>query len=38
MGSQPPSGWRDLLVKEGPEKWGQAIRAHKGALITDTTM
>ncbi|KAA6420341.1 MAG: pyruvate carboxylase [Trebouxia sp. A1-2] len=38
MGSQPPSGWRDLLLREGPEKWGQAIRAHKGALITDTTM
>lgn len=38
MGSQAPSGWRELLLKEGPDKWAQAIRQHKGVLITDTTM
>ena len=38
MGSQAPSGWRELLLKEGPEKWAHAIRQHKGVLITDTTM
>lgn len=38
MGSQPPSGWRELLLKEGPDKWAQAIRHHQGTLITDTTM
>ena len=38
MGSQEPSGWRDLLQREGPDKWAQAIRQHKGALVTDTTM
>ena len=34
----PPGGWRDVLVKEGPEGWARAVRAHKGVLITDTTM
>ncbi|KAL3135464.1 hypothetical protein ABBQ38_005949 [Trebouxia sp. C0009 RCD-2024] len=38
MGSQAPAGWRELLLKEGPEKWAHAIRQHKGVLITDTTM
>ena len=34
----PPAGWRDVLVKEGPEGWARAVRAHKGVLLTDTTM
>lgn len=38
MGSSTPSGWMDVLAKEGPEKWAQAVRKHKGVLITDTTM
>ena len=35
-----PSGWRDYLVKHGPEEWAKAVREHrktKGVLITDTT-
>ncbi|PNH09743.1 Pyruvate carboxylase 1, partial [Tetrabaena socialis] len=34
----PLTGWRDVLVKEGPDGWAKAVRAHKGLLITDTTM
>ena len=37
-GSPPLAGWRDVLLKEGPEGWSTAVRAHKGVLITDTTM
>ena len=37
-GSPPLAGWRDVLLKEGPEGWSKAVRAHKGVLITDTTM
>ena len=33
----PLTGWRDVLVKEGPEGWAKAVRAHRGSLITDTT-
>ncbi len=33
-----PKGWRDVYLKEGPEGWAKAVRAHKGMLITDTTM
>ena len=35
-----PSGWRDLLIRQGPEGWAQAVREHRrtrGVLITDTT-
>ncbi|GLC41025.1 hypothetical protein PLESTB_000951200 [Pleodorina starrii] len=32
------TGWRDVLTREGPEGWARAVRAHKGVLITDTTM
>lgn len=38
LGSSTPSGWMDVLSKQGPEKWAQAVRQHKGVLITDTTM
>ena len=34
----PPPGWRDVLLKEGPEGWARAVRAHQGVLLTDTTM
>lgn len=32
------TGWKDVLNKEGPEGWAKGVRAHKGLLITDTTM
>jgi len=32
-----PRGWRDILVKDGPEGWAKQVREHKGVLITDTT-
>lgn len=31
-----PTGWRDLLVAEGPEAWSKAVREHrqtKGAWV-----
>lgn len=37
-GSPALTGWRDILKKEGPEGWAKAVRAHKGVLLTDTTM
>ncbi|KAJ1680438.1 pyruvate carboxylase [Spiromyces aspiralis] len=33
----PPSGWRQVLLREGPKAFAQAVRRHKGALIMDTT-
>ena len=33
-----PSGWRDVLIKEGPEAFAKAIRQHPGLLLTDTTL
>ena len=33
-----PFGWRDILVSGGPEEWAKAVRAHRGVLLTDTTM
>ena len=35
---KPLTGWRDVLLKDGPDGWARAVRAHKGLLITDTTM
>ncbi|KAJ9626570.1 pyruvate carboxylase [Taxawa tesnikishii (nom. ined.)] len=36
--SQPcEKGWRNILVKEGPEAFAKAVRANKGCLIMDTT-
>lgn len=32
-----PSGFRDILLKDGPAKFAKAVRDHKGALLTDTT-
>ena len=33
----PPPGWRDVLLKQGPQGWAKAVRAHEGLLLTDTT-
>uniref|UniRef100_A0AC35TWS7 Pyruvate carboxylase n=1 Tax=Rhabditophanes sp. KR3021 TaxID=114890 RepID=A0AC35TWS7_9BILA len=33
----PPKGFRDLLLKQGPQKFAQTLRRHQGCLITDTT-
>ncbi|KAJ4311834.1 pyruvate carboxylase [Neodidymelliopsis sp. IMI 364377] len=36
--SQPcTEGWRNVLLKEGPEGFAKAVRANKGCLIMDTT-
>jgi pyruvate carboxylase len=36
--SQPcQKGWRNVLLKEGPEGFAKAVRANKGCLIMDTT-
>lgn len=32
------TGWRDVLQEKGPEGWAEAVRTHKGLLVTDTTM
>ncbi|KAI3383577.1 hypothetical protein SNEBB_007816 [Seison nebaliae] len=32
------TGWRDILTKEGPHAFAQAIRSHKPLLLMDTTM
>ncbi|KAI5625805.1 pyruvate carboxylase, mitochondrial, partial [Silurus asotus] len=34
---QPPAGFRDVLLKEGPEGFARAVRQHKGLLLMDTT-
>ncbi|KAJ3222767.1 pyruvate carboxylase [Chytriomyces hyalinus] len=31
------TGWRNILVKDGPVAFCAAIRAHRGVLVTDTT-
>ncbi|KAI5794709.1 carbamoyl-phosphate synthase L chain, ATP binding domain-containing protein [Pyronema domesticum] len=31
------TGWRNILVKEGPEAFAKAIRKNKGTLLMDTT-
>ncbi|XP_060746863.1 pyruvate carboxylase a [Tachysurus vachellii] len=33
----PPTGFRDVLLKEGPEGLAKAVRSHKGLLLMDTT-
>jgi pyruvate carboxylase len=36
--SQPcQTGWRNILVKEGPAAFAKAVRQNKGCLIMDTT-
>nr|XP_005988982.1 PREDICTED: pyruvate carboxylase, mitochondrial [Latimeria chalumnae] len=34
---QPPAGFRDILLREGPEGFAKAVRQHKGLLLMDTT-
>lgn len=38
LAGKPLKGWRDVYVREGPEAWAKAVRAHRGVLLTDTTM
>lgn len=33
----PPVGFRDVLLRDGPEGFAKAIRAHQGLLLMDTT-
>jgi len=36
-----PSGWRDVIIKQGPEGWASSVREHRktrGVLLTDTTL
>lgn len=33
----PPAGFRDILLREGPEGFAQAVRNHQGLLLMDTT-
>lgn len=33
----PPRGWKQTLDELGPKGFAQAVRAHPGALLTDTT-
>ncbi|KAK6291695.1 hypothetical protein J4Q44_G00374800, partial [Coregonus suidteri] len=34
---EPPVGFRDVLLREGPEGFAKAVRAHPGLLLMDTT-
>ncbi|KPP72203.1 hypothetical protein Z043_108823 [Scleropages formosus] len=34
---EPPVGFRDVLLREGPEGFARAVRAHRGLLLMDTT-
>uniref|UniRef100_A0A673ZDU6 Pyruvate carboxylase, mitochondrial n=1 Tax=Salmo trutta TaxID=8032 RepID=A0A673ZDU6_SALTR len=34
---EPPVGFRDVLLREGPEGFAKAVRAHNGLLLMDTT-
>mmetsp|Transcript_27434 Transcript_27434/g.89803 ORF Transcript_27434/g.89803 Transcript_27434/m.89803 type:complete len:1207 (+) Transcript_27434:1-3621(+) len=36
-GGAAPTGWRDILLADGPSGFAKAVRAHKGLLLTDTT-
>ena len=33
----PPTGFRDILLREGPEGFARAVRNHEGLLLMDTT-
>lgn len=33
----PPTGFRDILLQEGPEGFARAVRRHQGLLLMDTT-
>ncbi|XP_073727330.1 pyruvate carboxylase a [Misgurnus anguillicaudatus] len=34
---EPPVGFRDVLLREGPDGFAKAVRAHRGLLLMDTT-
>lgn len=34
----PPPGFRDILLREGPEGFAKAVRKHRGLLLMDTTL
>uniref|UniRef100_A0A9J7YJQ4 Pyruvate carboxylase n=1 Tax=Cyprinus carpio carpio TaxID=630221 RepID=A0A9J7YJQ4_CYPCA len=34
---EPPVGFRDVLLREGPDGFAKAVRAHQGLLLMDTT-
>ncbi|XP_015913705.1 pyruvate carboxylase, mitochondrial [Parasteatoda tepidariorum] len=36
-GFKPSKGFRDILLREGPEAFSKAVRNHKGLLLMDTT-
>uniref|UniRef100_A0A8C8VEV0 Pyruvate carboxylase n=1 Tax=Pelusios castaneus TaxID=367368 RepID=A0A8C8VEV0_9SAUR len=33
----PPPGFRDILLREGPQGFAKAVRQHRGLLLMDTT-
>ncbi|CAR30304.1 Pyruvate carboxylase [Lachancea thermotolerans] len=33
----PPSGWRQVLLEQGPAQFAKAVRHYKGTLLMDTT-
>ncbi|XP_075044843.1 pyruvate carboxylase, mitochondrial isoform X2 [Mixophyes fleayi] len=35
--SEPPPGFRDIILRDGPEGFARAIRKHRGLLLMDTT-
>ncbi|XP_044126815.1 pyruvate carboxylase, mitochondrial [Bufo gargarizans] len=35
--NEPPPGFRDVLLREGPEGFAKAVRNHQGMLLMDTT-
>ncbi|AAS50529.2 AAR162Cp [Eremothecium gossypii ATCC 10895] len=35
--SQPPAGWRQVLLEHGPEVFAKKVREFDGTLLTDTT-
>ncbi|XP_033465025.1 pyruvate carboxylase, mitochondrial [Epinephelus lanceolatus] len=35
--ADPPVGFRDVLLRDGPEGFAKAVRAHQGLLLMDTT-
>ncbi|KAI9538071.1 hypothetical protein NQZ68_017774, partial [Dissostichus eleginoides] len=37
MQGDPPLGFRDVLLRDGPEGFAKAVRAHQGLLLMDTT-
>ncbi|MEZ4337871.1 MAG: pyruvate carboxylase [Sandaracinaceae bacterium] len=37
LDAPPPQGWREILEARGPEAFAEAVRQHRGLLVTDTT-